>query len=138
MNPTSPPIQTDQDERNSKNPLDVHDALSLLKKIHESIVWQAKIKQKSNEFADEYIALIFTTRTDNEDVAVYQDVKIYQPDINSTHEINSWVEVVLDSNMNGIILSTRLPKGVGRTKALLLIDDGNPGTPDWDYWRFQE
>jgi hypothetical protein len=137
MNPTSIPIKTDQDNRNSKDPLDVQDALNLLRKIQEATVWQAKIKSRSTEFADEYTALIFHTRSDDENTAVYQDIKIYQPDINSFHEINGWVEVVLDNNMIGIILPPRLPKGSGRTKVLTLIDDANPGTADWDFSRFQ-
>lgn len=137
-NPTSKPVKTDQDERNSTDPLDVRDAMNLMRKIQELTIWYAKIKKKSDEFFDEYTALIFHTKTDNEDAASYREIKIYEPDSANRYEINAWVEVVLDSNMIGLIVPRRLPKGTGRCKALLLIDDSNPGTPDWDYWRFQE
>jgi hypothetical protein len=31
-----------------------------------------------------------------------------------------------------------LPQGTGKYKVLMLIDDLNPGTPQWDYPRFHE
>jgi hypothetical protein len=32
--------------------------------------------------------------------------------------------------------SSGLPPGTGRGKALFIVDDLDPGTPDWDIWRF--
>jgi hypothetical protein len=138
QNPTSTPIKTDQDERNSRDPIDSKDAVRLLRKIQDATVWQAKIKSLSVDHTDEYTALIFYTKSDDETTAVYRDIKIYEPDINNNHVLDSWVEVSLDNNMVGLILPPRLPKGTGQWKALLLIDSSNPGTPEWDYWRFQQ
>jgi hypothetical protein len=131
------PVKVQEDRRNTATPYDSKDILVFLHRLQELSIWQAKIKKISEDHTDEYIADIYTTRSQTEADSQYKDIKIYEPDINNTYLPGTWVECYLDNNLIGLILPRRLPKGQGRCKALMLIDDANPGTPDWDYFAFQ-